>query len=389
MIYLDNAATTKVSETVVEGMLPYMNQKYANPSGLYEFAEESKKAVKEARKQVAQVIGAKENEIYFTSGGSESDNWALKSVMKHHKEKGKHLITSKIEHHAILETCKELERQGCEVTYLDVDENGFVKLEQLERSIRPDTICISVMTANNEIGTIQPIYEIGKIAKRHQLIFHTDAVQAFGHIPIDVKECNIHLLSASAHKLNGPKGVGCLYISDNLELPSIIVGGRQESGHRAGTENVPGIVGFGIAAKEAAYHMNRRHAKELKLRNYLMKRIIWEIPFVRINGSVQKRLSNNANFSFQFIDGEALLIMLDSANICASAGSACSTGSKEASHVLMALGMPEKLAFASLRLTLSEDNTKKELDITIEKIKESVAKLREMSEEYESIKVER
>ncbi|MCI8372011.1 MAG: cysteine desulfurase NifS [Lachnospiraceae bacterium] len=385
MIYLDNAATTKVSETVVEGMLPFMNRKYGNPSGIYEFADQSGKAVEHAREQVASLIGAQKKEIYFTSGGSESDNWALKSVMEQYKDKGRHLITSKIEHHAILETCAWLEKQGCDITYLDVDENGFVKMNQLEKSIRKDTVCISIMTANNEIGTIQPLYEIGRLARRHNLIFHTDAVQAYGHIPIDVRECNIHLLSASAHKLHGPKGVGCLYINDTIDVPSMIYGGGQESGHRAGTENVPGIVGFGIAAEEASRNMNLRREKELKLRNYLMKRILWEIPYVRINGSVKRRLPNNANFSFQFVDGESLLILLDSAGICASAASACSAGSKEPSHVLMALGMPEELAYGTLRLTVSADNTKQEMDIVVEKIKESVSRLREMSSEMADV----
>lgn len=383
MIYLDNAATTKVSESVVEGMLPYMNRKYGNPSSIYEFADASQKAIEQAREQVASVIGAQKKEIYFTSGGSESDNWALKSVMEKYQEKGHHLITSKIEHHAILETCAWLEKQGYEITYLDVDENGFVKLNQLEKSIRKDTVCISIMTANNEIGTIQPIYEIGKMAKRHQIIFHTDAVQAFGHIPIDVRECNVHLLSASAHKLNGPKGVGCLYIQEGLDLPSMIYGGGQENHHRAGTENVPGIVGFGIAAKEAKHHMNRRMEKELKLRNYLMKRILWEIPYVRINGSVNRRLPNNVNFSFQFIEGESLLIMLDMKHICASSGSACTSGSLDPSHVLLAIGLPHEIAHGSLRLTLGYETTKEELDHTVEAIKEIVGKLRDMSPLYE------
>ncbi len=382
MIYLDNAATTQVSHKVVEGMLPYMNRQYANPSGIYEFAEDSKQAIKKARERIAAVLNVKSEDIYFTSGGSESDNWALKSVMDARKDKGKHLITSKIEHHAILKTCAWLEEHGYEVTYLDVDENGLIKLQQLEKAIRPDTVCISIMAANNEIGTIQPLYEIGKIAKKHDVIFHTDAVQAFGHIPINVKECNIHMLSASAHKLNGPKGVGCLYVDSSLHLPAFINGGGQESGHRAGTENVPGIVGFGIAAKEARKTMNIRREKELKLRNYIMKRIQWEIPFVRINGSVHKRLPNNASFSFQFVDGQSLLILLDSAGICASAASACSTGSTEPSHVLRAIGLPDDLAFGTLRITVSAENTKKELDYTIMKLKENITKLREMSPEF-------
>lgn len=385
MIYFDNAATTKMSEKVVEGMLPFMNQQYANPSGIYEFSEDSKEAVDTARGQVARLIGAKKNEIYFTSGGSESDNWALKSVMDAYAEKGRHIITSKVEHHAVLKTCRWLEKHGCTVTYLDVEENGLVKLNQLEQAIRPDTICISIMAANNEIGTIQPLYEIGRIAKKHQLIFHTDAVQAYGHIQIHVKECNIHMLSASAHKLNGPKGVGCLYIDEILELPALINGGGQENGRRAGTENVPGIVGFGIAAEEAGKTMQLRREQEMRLRNYMMKRLLWEIPFVRVNGSVQKRLPNNLNLSFQFVDGESLLILLDNAGICASAASACSAGSRQPSHVLKAIGLTDELAFGTLRLTLSAANTKKEADYTIDKIKEGVAKLRELSLEFEEI----
>lgn len=384
MIYLDNAATTRMSEQVVHGMLPYMNRQYANPSGIYEFSEQSRKAVEQARGQVAGVLGVKPESIFFTSGGSESDNWALKAVMLENQGKGRHLITSRIEHHAILETCHYLESQGVEVTYVEADENGFVKLGQLERAIRPDTVCISVMAANNEIGTIQPLYEIGQIARRHGIIFHTDAVQAFGHIPIDVNACNIHLLSASAHKLGGPKGVGCLYVSERVNLPSLIHGGGQEHGHRAGTENVPGIVGFGIAAAQAQQHMMQRRDHELRLRNYLIHRITKEIPFVRLNGSTRNRLPNNANFSFQFVDGESLLILLDNAGICASAASACSAGSKDPSHVLMAIGLPKELAYGSLRLTLSAGNTKKEIDFVVEKIKEGVVKLRELSEDYKN-----
>lgn len=382
MIYLDNAATTKMSEAVVHGMLPFMNRQYANPSGIYEFSGTSRNAVGEARKNVADLIRVKPEEIYFTSGGSESDNWALKAVMRDSRGKGKHLVTTRIEHHAILETCHYLETQGVEVTYVDVDENGFVYLDRLERAIRPDTVCISVMAANNEVGTVQPLYEIGQIAKRHHVIFHTDAVQAFGHIPIDVRACNIHMLSASAHKLEGPKGVGCLYVSEQIKLSSFIHGGGQEHGHRAGTENVPGIIGFGIAAKEAGRHMLQNAEKERRLRNYLVRRILKEIPYVRLNGSSVKRLPNNANFGFQFVDGESLLILLDHEGICASAASACSTGSKEPSHVLMALGMPRELAYGTLRITLSASNTKEEMDYVIDKIKEGVRKLRELSEEY-------
>lgn len=383
MIYLDNAATTQVSQKVVDGMLPYMNRQYANPSGIYEFAEASKHAMDQAREQVAHVIGAKKEEIYFTSGGSEADNWALKGIMEQYKEKGNHLITSKIEHHAILKTCDWLSRHGCQVTYIDVDESGIIKLQQLEKAIRSDTVCISIMAANNEIGTIQPLKEIGRIARKHHVFFHTDAVQAFGHIPLNVNDCNIQMLSVSAHKLNGPKGVGCLYVSDTVTLPSLIGGGGQERGHRAGTENIPGIVGFGIAAEDAYKTMSSRSEREMNLRNYLMKRIMYEIPFVRINGSTRKRLPNNANFSFQFVDGESLLILLDSNGICASTASACSTGSKEPSHVLSAIGLSDELAHGTLRLTVSDANTKKELDFVIERIKENIARLREMSPEYQ------
>lgn len=385
MIYLDNAATTRMSEPVVHGMIPFMSRQYANPSGIYEFSEASRNAVNEARNRVAALLRVKPEEIFFTSGGSEADNWALKSIMQDKKDKGKHLITTKIEHHAVLETCRYLETQGVEVTYIDVDENGFVNLNRLERAIRPDTVCISVMAANNEVGTIQPLYEIGQIARRHNVFFHTDAVQAFGHIPIDVHACNIHMLSASAHKLEGPKGVGCLYVSEKVKLSSFIHGGGQEFGHRAGTENVPGIIGFGIAAEEAGKNMMRNTEKEQRLRNYLIRRIMREIPYVRLNGSMKKRLPNNANFSFQFVDGESLLILLDNDGICASAASACSAGSKEPSHVLMALGMPKELAYGTLRLTLSANNTKEEMDYVLEKIKAGVEKLRELSGEYKEI----
>lgn len=383
LIYLDNAATTKTKSEVVEAMLPFFTENYGNPSSVYEFAGKSKNAVTTAREQIADALQAAPAEIYFTAGGSESDNWALKATMEAYKEKGNHLITSKIEHHAILHTCEYLEQQGCEVTYLDVDENGVVDLEQLKASIRPTTVLISVMYANNEIGTIQPIQEIGRIAREHGVLFHTDAVQAFGQLPIDVNLQQIDMLSASGHKLNGPKGIGFLYIRKGLRLRSLLHGGAQERKRRAGTENVPGIVGIGKAVELALAGMEEKTEKETMLRDYLIDRVLAEVPYVRLNGSRTKRLPNNANFSFQFIEGESLLIMLDMKGICASSGSACTSGSLDPSHVLLAIGLPHEIAHGSLRLTLSEETTKEEIDYTIEQIKEIVARLRSMSPLYE------
>lgn len=382
-IYLDNAATTKTRPEVVEAMLPYFTEFYGNPSSIYEFAAQNKKAIDEARAKVANVIGADASEIYFTASGTEADNWALKATVDAYAGKGKHIITSKIEHHAILHTCEYLQKHGVDVTYVDVDENGIIKLDQLEKAIRPDTILISVMFANNEIGTIQPIKEIGEIAKKHNIIFHTDAVQAYGQVPIDVNEMNIDMLSASAHKLNGPKGIGFLYIRKGIKIRSLIHGGSQERQRRAGTENVPGIIGFGKAAEIALATMQERAEKETYLRNLLMKRIMEEIPFVRINGDRNRRLPNNANFSFQFIEGESLLIMLDMNRICASSGSACTSGSLDPSHVLLAIGLPHEIAHGSLRLTVSDENTEEEINYTVDKIKEIVDKLRKMSPLYE------
>lgn len=382
-IYLDNAATTKTRPEVVEAMLPYFTELYGNPSSVYEFANQNKKAVDEARKIIANALGADISEIYFTAGGSESDNWALKAAVDAYADKGNHIITSKIEHHAILHTCEYLEKHGVEVTYVDVDENGIIKLDQLEKAIRPTTILISVMFANNEIGTIQPIKEIGEIAKKHKIPFHTDAVQAFGHLDINVNDLGIDMLSASAHKLNGPKGIGFLYIRKGIKIRSLIHGGGQERQRRAGTENVPGIVGFGKAVELAMATMKERTEKEIKLRNLLMKRVLEEVPFVRVNGDKVKRLPNNVNFSFQFIEGESLLIMLDMNRICASSGSACTSGSLDPSHVLLAIGLPHEIAHGSLRLTLSEENTEEEINYTVDKIKEIVDKLRKMSPLYE------
>ena len=383
IIYLDNAATTKTRPEVVEAMLPYFTEKFGNPSSVYGFASQNKEAVTEAREQIAKALNAQTQDVYFTAGGSEADNWALKAAMEAYKDKGNHLITTKIEHHAILHTCEYLEKQGCEVTYLDVDENGVVDLEQLKKAIKPTTVLISVMYANNEIGTVQPIKEIGQIAKEHGVLFHTDAVQAFGQLPIDVVAENIDMLSASGHKLNGPKGIGFLYIKKGLKLRSLIHGGGQERKRRAGTENVPGIVGFGKAVELAVAGMDAKIAKETELRDYMIERVLKEIPYVRLNGHGTLRLPNNANFSFQFIEGESLLIMLDMKGICASSGSACTSGSLDPSHVLLAIGLPHEIAHGSLRLTLSEETTKEEIDFTIEQLKAIVANLRNMSPLYE------
>lgn len=383
LIYLDNAATTAVRPEVVDAMLPYFTEKYGNPSSVYDFAAKNKKAVNESRQIIADALNADVRDIYFTAGGTESDNWALISTAEAYAEKGKHIITSKIEHHAILHTCEYLESRGFEISYIDVDENGVLKLEQLKSAIRPDTILISVMFANNEIGTIQPIQEIGQIAKEHNILFHTDAVQAFGQVPIDVEAMNIDMLSASSHKLNGPKGIGFLYIRKGLKLKSFIHGGAQERKRRAGTENVPGIVGLGKAVEIAMATMKERTEKEVELRDYLISRILKEIPYVRLNGDRKKRLPNNANFSFQFIEGESLLIMLDMEGICGSSGSACTSGSLDPSHVLLAIGLPHEIAHGSLRLTLSDSITKEDIDYVVEKVTAIVAKLRSMSPLYE------
>ena len=382
-IYLDNAATTRTSQAVVDAMMPYFNQYYGNPSSVYSFSNYGKEAMAKARKQIADVLGVNPEEIYFTAGGSEADNWALIATAEAYQDKGKHIIISKIEHHAVLHACQYLEKRGFEVTYLDVDENGTVDLEQLKSAIRPDTILISIMFANNEIGTIQPVKEIGEIAKAHNVLFHTDAVQAFGHIPIQADELNIDMLSASGHKFNGPKGIGFLYIRKGIKTKSFIHGGAQERKRRAGTENLPGIVGIGEAARLAAESLKERQEKEIRMRDYLINRITAEVPYVRLNGHRINRLPNNVNLSFQFIEGESLLIMLDMAGICGSSGSACTSGSLDPSHVLLAIGLPHEIAHGSLRLTLSEENTMEEMDYVVEKIKEIVARLREMSPLYE------
>ena len=383
LIYLDNAATTQVYPEVLEAMIPYFTEHYGNPSSIYSFAGESKRAVDAARNTMAEFLNASTEEIYFTGGGSESDNWALKATAEAYANKGKHIITSKIEHHAILHTCEWLEKHGFEVTYLNVDENGLVDLEELKAAIRPDTILISVMFANNEIGTIEPIAEIGKIAKEHGVLFHTDAVQAFGHVPIDVQAMNIDMLSASGHKVNGPKGIGLMYIRKGIKIGSFIHGGAQERHRRAGTHNVPGIVGFAKAVELASRDMDKRMKYETELRDYYISRVEKEIPYAKLNGDRVKRLPNNTNFCFRFIEGESMLILLDQKGICASSGSACTSGSLDPSHVLLAIGLPHEIAHGSLRATLSEKTTKEDIDFTVDELKKIIERLRSMSPLYE------
>ena len=384
MIYLDNAATTKVNKKVLESMMPYFSEIYCNPSAAYSFATKGRIAIEEARNYAAKLIGASDMEIYFTSGGSESDNWAIKAVAESFSDKGKHIITTKIEHHAVLHTCEYLERHGFDITYLNVDSDGKVRLDELKKSIRADTSLISVMTANNEIGTIQPVAEIGKIAHEKGILFHTDAVQAYGHIPINVDEMNIDLLSASGHKFNGPKGVGIMYIRKGVKIRSFIHGGSQERGRRAGTYNVPGIAGLGTAAKLAMENMAKRAEKEKELRDYFIDRISAEIPYTVLNGHREDRLPNNINFCFRFVEGESVLIMLDQAGICASSGSACTSGAIDPSHVLRAIGLSDEMAHESLRLTLSYENTKEEIDTVVGELKRIVERLRGMSPAYKA-----
>ena len=383
LIYLDNAATTQVYPEVLEAMIPYFTEHYGNPSSIYSFAGESKRAVDAARNTMAEFLNASTEEIYFTGGGSESDNWALKATAEAYANKGKHIITSKIEHHAVLHTCEWLEKHGFEVTYLNVDENGLVDLEELKAAIRPDTILISVMFANNEIGTIEPIAEIGKIAKEHGVLFHTDAVQAFGHVPIDVQAMNIDMLSASGHKINGPKGIGLMYIRKGIKIGSFIHGGAQERHRRAGTHNVPGIVGFAKAVELASRDMDKRMKYETELRDYYISRVEKEIPYAKLNGDRVKRLPNNTDFCFRFIEGESMLILLDQKGICASSGSACTSGSLDPSHVLLAIGLPHEIAHGSLRATLSEKTTKEDIDFTVDELKKIIERLRSMSPLYE------
>jgi cysteine desulfurase len=382
-IYLDNAATTRVRPQVLEKMLPYFTEEYGNPSSIYQLGESANRAVTLAREEIANLIGAKPAEIYFTAGGSESDNWAIKGTAEALAEKGKHIITSAIEHHAVLHTCQWLEKQGYRITYLPVDEYGLVSPEELEAAIGPDTILVSIMMANNEIGTIEPIEQLAEIAHKAGVLFHTDAVQAVGQVPIHVEKMHIDMLSSSGHKLGGPKGVGFLYVRKGLRLPSFVHGGSQERGKRAGTHNVPAIVGFGEAARLAAETMEVRSKQEQELRDYLIKRITEEVPHVRLNGHPQKRLPGNTNFCFRFVEGESLLLLLDQNGIFGSSGSACTSGSLDPSHVLLAIGLPHEIAHGSLRLTLSEETTKEDIDFTVEKVKEIVVRLRSMSPLYE------
>ncbi len=384
MIYLDNAATTRTAPEVLETMLPYFTEYYGNASTIYDFANYSKEAVSRARSEIAAVIGAAKGEIYFTAGGTESDNWALKAAFEAYKYKGNHIITTKIEHHAVLHTCEYLEKErGARITYLDVDEKGLISTEQLEKAITPETILISVMAANNEIGTIEPLGEIGRIAKARHILFHTDAVQAFGQIPLNVDELGIDMLSASGHKIRGPKGIGFLYIRKGVQIRSFIHGGAQERKRRAGTENVPAIAGFGRAAVLAQETMESRTEKEIQVRDHLIRRILEEIPHTRLNGDPEKRLPNNVNISIEFIEGESILLMLDSKGICASSGSACTSGSLDPSHVLLAIGLPHEIAHGSLRMTLSEETTLEEADYVVDCLKDIAARLRRMSPLYE------
>ncbi len=382
-IYMDNAATTPVKKQVLEEMLPYFSESFGNPSSIYSLGSKSKVAIEKAREQVAKAIGADKKEIYFTGGGSESDNWAIKGVAFKNKDKGNHIITSKIEHHAVLHTCEYLEKQGFEVTYLDVDEEGLIDLEDLKKAITDKTILISIMYANNEIGTIQPIEEIGKIAKEKKIYFHTDAVQAVGSVKIDVKDQNIDMLSLSAHKIYGPKGVGVLYVRNGVKLDTLIAGGGQERRKRAGTENLPGIVGLGKAIELAYENLEENNQRLIKLRDKLIKDIEEKIPYVKLNGHRTKRLPGNVNFCFRFIEGEALLLSLDMVGIAGSSGSACTSGSLDPSHVLLSIGLPHEIAHGSLRLSLGTFNTEEEVDYVVENLIEIVDRLRKMSPLYD------
>ena len=366
--YFDHAATTRVKEEVLREMIPYFNMQYGNASSIYSIARQSKRAIEDARQKVANAINSKVKEIYFTSCGTESDNLALKGVAYSNMQKGKHIITSKIEHPAILESCKTLEKQGFSITYLNVDEEGFISLEELEKSIRPDTILISIMFANNEIGTIEPIKQIGEIAKKYQIIFHTDCVQAIGNAKIDVNEMNIDLLSMSAHKFYGPKGVGALYVREGIQFDRIQDGGHQEKNKRSGTENVAGIVGLGKAIEIADKNLDEHIKKLTDLRDYYLSQLKEKIPNCKINGSIEKRLPGNANVSFPNVDGEELLLKLDEKGICASTGSACSSGSSNPSHVLVAIGLDKEFANGALRITLGDDNTKEDIDFLVEQL---------------------
>ena len=382
-VYFDNAATTKLDERVLEKMMPYLKEQYGNASSIYKLGRESKKAIEESREKIAKILNCKPTEIYFTAGGSESDNTAIKGIARANRKKGNHIITSKIEHHAVLESCEELEKEGFEISYISVDEKGIVNLEELKNAIKPTTILITIMFANNEIGTIQPIEEIGKIAKEKGVFFHTDAVQAVGSLKIDVQKMNIDSLSLSGHKFYGPKGIGALYVKNGVKFEKYISGGHQEKNKRAGTENVAGIVGIGNAM-ELAYETLEEHNKKIKeLRDYYVEQVSKKIPYIKINGDMEKRLPGNSNISFRFIEGEGLLLNLDLKGICASSGSACTSGSLDPSHVLLAIGLPHEIAHGSLRITIGKYNTKEEIDYLVDNLVEIVNRLREMSPLWE------
>ncbi|MCT4685951.1 cysteine desulfurase NifS [Vallitalea sp.] len=382
-VYFDNAATTSVHPEVLETMLPYFTQNFGNPSSIYEIGQNNKNAIDDAREQVAKLIGAKPVEIFFTSGATEADNWAIKGIAESYKNKGNHIITSTVEHHAVLHTCEYLEKNGFEVTYLPVDENGLISIDALKKAIKDTTILITIMFANNEIGSIQPIKQIGEVARENKIIFHTDAVQAIGQVPVDVEDMNIDLLSLTGHKLNGPKGTGALYVKKGIKLKAFIHGGAQERRRRGGTENVPGIVGLGKASEIAESNMKEKTKQLIKLRDKLIKGIKEEIPYCKLNGDPVKRLPNNVNYSFEFIEGESLLIMLDMKGISASSGSACTSGSLDPSHVLLGIGLPHEIAHGSLRLTLGINSTEEDVDYIIEVLPSIVKRLRDMSPLYE------
>ena len=382
-MYFDNAATTRLDDEVLQEMLPYLKENYGNASSIYKLGRESRKAVEESREKISKVLNCKPNEIYFTAGGSESDNTAIKGIAKANKKKGNHIITSKIEHPAVLETCKQLEKEGFEITYISVDENGIVDLEELKKSIKPTTILITIMFANNEIGTIQPIEEIGEIAKESNIYFHTDAVQAVGNAKIDVQKLNIDSLSLSGHKIYGPKGIGALYVKTGVKFEKFIDGGHQERNKRAGTENVAGIVGIGKSIELAYENLNEHNKKIKELRDYYVEQVKEKIPYIKINGDMEKRLPGNCNISFRFIEGEGLLLNLDLKGICASSGSACTSGSLDPSHVLLAIGLPHEIAHGSLRISIGKYNTKEEIDYLVEILVEIVNRLREMSPLWE------
>ena len=382
-IYLDHASTTPVRPEVVEAMLPYFTEQFGNPSSIYPLGQEASDAVADARETLAGLIGAAPREVYITSGGTESDNWAIKGFARANAGKGKHLITSAIEHHAVLHACEALEKEGFEVTYLPVDEHGLVRPADFEAAIRPDTTLASIMFANNEIGTIEPVAELAAIAREHGVAFHTDAVQAFGHEPIDVKEMGIDMLSASSHKIYGPKGTGLLYIRKGVKVENFIDGGQQERGRRGSTENVPGIVGFARAAELAAADMAGEHDRQLTLRDHAIRRILDEIPSAKLNGTWESRLANNVNFSFEFIEGEGMLLQLAARGICVSSGSACTSGSLDPSHVLLAIGLPHEIAHGSLRMTIGRDTTLEDVDFAVDSLKTTLANLRMMSPLYE------